>query len=263
MAETKNTLDKKKVETVKLLLSSLFARKQKFLIVDGNNKNRLIYTNFPYERTIYYRATPEDTICGVTVNDELIPLLHEAFPIFEKIVAELNLQQFMSAVNKCLAADKTKWPEIRIDKEHDEILIDLPEKEEGADTSVVCVGRLLPPDSLQYYEGIMSQFLKFTKDPFEMDFEIPEGHFNDPVILSDLLVPAPQPVTIKLPIQDGLSTVSFKEYLKKRNFPIKYRAFVQYRPDVRAARIALGYHDDWVNCLSMMPGMIWYPFVEM
>ena len=67
MAEEKlPALDKKKVDTLKCLFSSLFARKQKFLIIDGNNKDRLIYANFPYERTVYYRPTPEDTMCGLS-----------------------------------------------------------------------------------------------------------------------------------------------------------------------------------------------------
>ena len=259
MAE--ENIDKKKIETIKLLLSSLFARKQKYLIVDGKQKNRLIYANFPYERTIYYRSTPEDSICGVMVNDELVPLLHEAFPVLGSVVAEINLQTFMSSVNKNLTADKTKWPEIIIDKEHDELLMKLPPAGENQDPATVCIGRLLPPDALDYYEEIMNQFLKFTKDPLELDLDIPQGHFNDPIIFTDLLLPVPQPVTLKLPVQDGFSMVSFKEYLKKRNLPMKYRAFVQYRPETQAAKVSLGYEDDWVKCVSMMPGTIWFPFL--
>lgn len=259
MAE--ENIDKKKIDTVKLLLSSLFARKQKYLIVDGKSKNRLIYANFPYERTIYYRPTPEDAICGVTVNDELVPLLHEAFPLFDKVVAEIDLMKFMSAVNKCLAKDKTKWPVIDVDKDKDLLSITTPEKDMNGNPNVVCVGRLLPPDALEYYEVIMNNFLSFSKDLFDLDLKIPESSSDDPVMLADLVVPATHPVTIKLPMRDGVGMISFKEYLKKRALPLAYKAHVQYRPETQAAKVSLNYEDDWLRCVSMMPGTLWFPFL--
>lgn len=258
--EKKESLDKKKVETVKYLLSSLFARKQKYLVLDGNCKNRLIYANFPYERVIYYRSTPEDSICGVTVNDSVIPILHEAFPIFSNIVAEIELMSFMAAFNKSLANDKTKWPDIRIDKDSDKIFIDVPPKKEGEETQTFEVGRLLPPDSLKYYESIMENFMKFAEKPLEMDIEIPQGHFDDPVIFTDLTLPGEIPVGFKYPMKDGLSMVSFKEYLKKRSLPVKYHALVQYKPELRTARISFRHVDDWVDCMSIMPGTMWFPY---
>lgn len=273
MAE-EQALDKKKVETIKLLLSSLFARKQKYLVLDGKFKNRLIYANFPYERTIYYRPTPEDTVCGVTVNDSIVPILYEAFPLFGEIVAEISLQPFMSTLNKCLTNDKTKWPTIEIVKEDydkqliysggipkvDNLIMIIPAKGEEPETRVV-IGRLLPPDAHVYYEGIMSKYMEFTKDRIERDFEIPEGSLDEgDVILKDFMLGDAIPTLFKFPLRDGISLVSFKEYLKKRNFPIKYNAIIQYRPDTEAARIALGYKDDWVDALSIMPGTLWFPF---
>lgn len=260
MAEETVQLDKKKVETVKYLLSSLFARKQKYLIVDGNNKNRLIYANFPYERVIYYRSTPEDSICGVTVNPDIVPILHEAFPIFEKIIAEIDLMSFMAAFNKSLANDKTKWPSIRVDKEKgsDKIFIDIEPKKKGEQTQTFEVGRLLPPDALEYYESIMKQFMTFVEEPIKLDFELPQGHLDDPVILTDLKLPGD--IVFKCPLKDGLSMVSFKEYMKKRKLPVEYHALVQYKPDVRAAKIAMHHIDDWVDCITMMPGLLWFPF---
>ena len=255
-------LDKKKVETVKYLLSSLFARKQKYLIVDGNCKNRLIYANFPYERVIYYRSTPEDSICGVTVNDSVVPVLHEAFPIFEKVVAELELMSFMAAFNKSLTNDKTKWLQLRVDKDSDKIYADIPPPAKKPDEGVssVEVGRLLPPDSLKYYESIMDNFMSFVSKPLEMDIELPQGHFDDPVILTDLTLPGSDDVRFMYPMKDGLSMVSFKEYLKKRSLPIKYHALVQYKPDSKAARISFRHIDDWVDCMTIMPGTMWFPY---
>lgn len=260
MAEEVVQLDKKKVETVKYLLSSLFARKQKYLIVDGNNKNRLIYANFPYERVIYYRSTPEDSICGVTVNPEIVPILHEAFPLFEKVIAEIELMSFMAAFNKCLANDKTKWPEMKVDKEHDsdKIFVVIPPGKGETESTTVEVGRLLPPDALEYYDSIMKQFMSFVEKPIEMDFELPQGHLDDPIILTDLVMP--DNVIFKCPLRDGLSMVSFKEYLKKRKLPVEYHALVQYKPDVKAAKIAMHHIDDWVDCITMMPGLLWFPF---
>lgn len=254
-------LDKKKVETVKLLLSSLFARKQKYLIIDGNRKNRLIYANFPYERTIYYRSTPEDTICGVTINDEIVPILHEAFPAFGSIVAEIELQPFMSSLNKLLSNDKTKWPEFNIDKKTDKLSFTLPDVDENGKPVVVNIGRLLPPDALKYYEGIMDQFMSFDKNPFEIDVDIPDSLLKNPIIYTDLLIPSATPIRLRYPLQDGCSLVSFKEYLKKRELPMAYKALVQYRQNSQAAKVALKYCDDWLTCVSMLPGSIWFPFI--
>lgn len=259
MSEEKNTLDKKKVETIKLLLSSLFARKQKYLVVDGANKNKVIYSNFPYERTIYYRPTPEDTMCGVTINPEVMPIFHEAFPVLDNVVAEINLQPFMSTFNKGLSTDKTKWPEITVDKTNDKLYMCYKENDE---VKKVEIGRLLPPDAHQYYESIMKKFMNFTKDISKVEFELPTDHLDDDVLVTDIVLPDENKTKITLPIQDGVSVVSFKEYLKKRGFPIKYEAQVQYRPDSKSAKVAFAYKDDLVDCLGMMPGTIWFPFFE-
>lgn len=254
-------IDKKKIETIKYLLSSLFARKQKYLIVDGNTKNRLIFANFPYERTINYRSEPEDSLCVVDIQDEVAPIFYEAFPIFEKVIAELELLPFMSAFNKSFAADKTKWPIIEKDDASDKLLVKIHDKE-GTDQTII-VGRLLPPDSASYFSNIMDNFMSWgpDKDPIkEVEFDIPQGHFDDPLIYIDI----PkffESRALRFPIKDGLSVVSFKEYLNKRNLPPHYKALVQYRPDVNAFKIAFEHFDDWVRCLSLMPGTMWLPFV--
>jgi len=269
MSEEKSEpIDKKKIETVKYLLSSLFARKQKYLVVDGNNKNSLIYANFPYERTINYRSTPEDSVCCVMVNDTVAPLIHEAFPVFDKIIAEIELMPFMAAFNKSIAKDKTKWPEVKIDNETDKLFVEIEgdEKQEDEGTEEkktalkIVVGRLLPPDSTSLYKRIVDQFLSFTDSKEEVEFEIPQGHDQDPVILVDLLLKSLNS-TFRCPIKDGLSMVSFKEYLNKRKLPIKYKALVMCRPEMRAAKVAFEHEDDWVKCLSLMPGTLWLPFI--
>lgn len=263
MAEEKReSLDKKKVEMVKCLLSSLFARKQKFLIVSGNNKDKLIYANFPYERVIYYRSNSKDTLCGVTINREVGEILHEAFPIFEKIVGEIDLMKFMSSMNKALAVDKTKWPVVEVDKETDRLLMVIPGKA-GTDTpeTKVIVGRLLPPDSTESYDAIMKRFMSFAENPFELEFGLPSGHFDDPLILTDVDLPTNEKVHLRCPVKDGVSAVSFKEYFKRRELPIKYKVVVQYRPKARSAKVAFHHTDDWVDCWSIMPGITWFPFI--
>lgn len=256
------SLDKEKVETVKCLLSSLFARKQKFLIVDGTHKDRLVYANFPYERTIYYRPTPEDTLCGVTVNEKLVGILHEAFPIFDKIVGEISLMDFMSTMNKALASNKSEWPKIEVDNETDRLVMTIPPKAGSSDEEQKkVIGRLLPPDSLNYYDEIMKKFMSFASEKLEVDFNIPGGHFDDPVIYTDVVLPSKEPIRFRCPIKDGISLVSFKEYFKRRELPVKYKAVVQYRPESRLAKVAFHHLDDWVDCWSIMPGTCWFPFV--
>lgn len=253
----KEKIDKEKVATIKLLLSSLFARKQKFLIVDGKTKNRFVFTNMPYERTIYYRTTPEDTICGVEINNTVAPLLYEAFPIFEKVVAEIAIQPFTASLNKCLQKDPTKWPEVKT-TEDDKLFIEAPTKEGGVEN--VEVGRLLPPDAIDGYVSIMEDFKKFVGEPLIKDLCLPLDHLKDDVILTDMILPGKVESMFKFPVRDGISMVSFKEYLKKRGLPMNYRAIIQYKEQPNVAKIALGYDDDWIHCVSMMPGTIWFPF---
>ena len=266
--ETKETLDKKKIEKIKLLLSSLFSRSQKYLLVDGNNKGRLVFTNFPYERVILYKSEPEDIISTVSItNSEISDILYEAFPMLGSIVAEIHLQQFLAAVNKCLADDKTKWPEIVVDKETDKLFMTHAKEGEAITAEI---GRLLPPDALSFYDKLVEDFMSFTRKFMDIQFGIPDGHYDDPVIFQDLTISDPEndehkvpepTVTFKCPLKDGIPLVSFKEYIKKRELPVMYTGRVQYRPETRSAKIGFGYSDDWLTSWSIMPGSLWFPFV--
>ena len=258
--EVQEQLDKKKIEKVKLLLSSLFSRSQKYLIVDGSSKNRLVFTNFPYERVILYKSEPEDVMSVVSItNKEVSDALYEAYPILGGIVAEIHLQQFLAAMNKSLAADKTKWPEVVVNKETDKLLVSYA-KEGEAET--IEVGRLLPPDALQFYDKIMDDFMNFTKEFTDIKFDIPSDHFGDDVLLQDFdLGTNGESVKFKCPLKDGIPLVSFKEYLKKRALPILYTGRVQYKPETRSAKIGFGYTDDWLTSWSIMPGSLWFPFI--
>ena len=259
--EVKNeALDKKKVEKIKLLLSSLFSRSQKFLVVDGSNKNRLVFTNFPYERVILYKSEPEDVMSMVSItNKEVSDILYEAFPILGGIVAEIHMLPFLASMNKCLTADKTKWPEIVVDKENDKLIMSFAKEGE---TETVEVGRLLPPDALQFYDKIMEDFMNFTKKFTDIKFGIPPDHFGDDVILQDFDVGTDgESVKFKCPLKDGIPLVSFKEYLKKRSLPILYTGRIQYKSETRSAKIGFGYTDDWLTSWSIMPGSLWFPFI--
>ena len=258
--EVKEALDKDKIEKIKLLLSSLFSRSQKYLVVDGSNKNRLVFANFPYERVILYKSEPEDVMSVVSItNKEISDVLYEAYPILGGVVAEIQMQQFLASMNKCLAADKTKWPEIVIDKENDKLLVSFA-KEGEAET--VVVGRLLPPDALQFYDKIMDDFMHFTKEFRDIQFGIPLDHFDDDVVLQDFdLGTNGESVRFKCPLRDGVPLVSFREYLKKRELPVLYTGRVQYKPETRSAKIGFGYTDDWLTSWSIMPGSLWFPFI--
>ena len=260
MSDEKEALDKKKVEKVKLLLSSLFSRSQKYMLVDGSNKDRLVFANFPYERVILYKSEPEDTMSVVSITDkELSSALYEAFPVFGSIVAEIHLHEFLAAMNKCLSEDKTSWPEIIIDKENDKLFISYAKAGEAVTQEV---GRLLPPDALSFYDKIFNDFMNFTKEFIDVPFGIPAGHFDDPVILKDFAFDTPEGAQCKFmcPLKSGLPLVSFKEYLKKRGLPVQYTGRVQYRPDTKCAKIGFGYTDDWLTSWSVMPGSLWFPF---
>jgi len=269
MASTELSFNKK-VAIVKLILSSLYARKQKFMGIDAKQKGLFFLSNIPLDRTTIYRPDIDDTIAKVQLGGLPLDLLYEAFPQFEEFTGVLNLQPFTSVMNKRLSTDKA-WPKLDIDTETDIISMKLPsnttalvevspEIQEGGS---VKVGRLAPPNLFELYERIFRHFNSFVEQPLERDVQIPTAYANDKIIMSDVDLKNDEKGTVetfRVPLQDGTNIPSFKEYLSKRKIPWTYRLLVQYNQHQNAAKVSVSYRDDWVTTQTIMPGTIWFPF---
>ena len=92
---------------------------------------------------------------------------------------------------------------------------------------------------------------------------MPTACYNGKVVLLDVEILNEVKnctVFLNLPFQDGMSGVSFKEYLAKRKLPWKYTVHIQYNPSKSVAKVAFCHKDDYVDVVSIAPGSIWFPY---
>ena len=109
MAEQKNTFPKK-INQVKLLLSSLFARKLNYLIVNGRKPGTIFFTSIEPERALFYKPDIDDQLSRVVLSDKAKEVLYEIFPVFKDNIAAFFLSKFLSLMNKKLQVEKGVAP---------------------------------------------------------------------------------------------------------------------------------------------------------
>ena len=273
----------KKLNVLKLFLSSLYARKQKFLVVDGNSRCLFYLTNVPYERIPLYRPDIEDTMAKVVVKELVAELLYEAFPIFGDACFELELAAFTAAFNKILVANRAEYPKMKLNKANNTITMAVPqlqtpkgsmdvgdadpdelvELEKSPMSSVdTVVGRVVSSHAFEYYEKVFKYFLGFAEKQIVREIQIPTAYSNDKVILSSIELENPvkeRTDVFQVPLQDGTNMPSFKEYLSKRKLPWTYKLLVGYKPEQSIAKIAVAFADNWVDTVTIMPALLWFP----
>lgn len=259
----------KKMTAVKLLLSSLFARKLNWVVFNGDDPNTLIYTNVPPERIVFYRPEIEDQMSLVKVSDEGVKYLYELFPFFRSTCGVVFLPDFLSTVNKLIAETKGVAPNVRIDLGSGNFLMDVPkaaQQEFDIDDSKpteVAIGHLIISEAYELYKNVFNHHNSFTQNVIEKNITLGATAKQDKttaisVELHNALVNAD--VILSLPIQDGTNIVSFTEYLGKRKAEWKYRVLIQYNEKRSAAKVAYAYKDELVDAISITPGALWFPF---
>ena len=283
--ESKMSLSKK-LNALKLFLSSLYARKQKFLVVDGNEKGLFYLTNVPYERIPLYRPDIEDTMAKVRVKGLIADLLYEALPVFGQACFELTLAEFTAAFNKILVANRSEYPKMSVNQKDNTMVMAVPqlhnpkgnvevgdatpeefETLEGSPLPPIdtVVGRVISSHAFEYYENVFKYFMGFAEQHIEREVTVPQAYSNDKVVLSSVELANPvknRTDVFKVPLQDGTNIPSFKEYLSKRKLPWIYKLLIGYRPEQSVAKIAVSFSDDWVDTLTIMPALLWFPFKD-
>ena len=267
----------KKINLVKLLLSSLFARKHDYVVVNGRKPGRVFYTTIPADRAMFFKPDIDDQLASVEWSEKASKIIYEAFPLFKETIAIIHLPKFLAMMNKQLAAKKGVYPVPRVNADTGDITFDIPE---GTDIEKLfktpkdrarffrppnghLVGQLITEDNFAGYEAIFNQFVNFNPEPIDMNITIAEAFANDPVVMVDVDVPNRThncSVGFRLPIQDGTNIVSFKEYLSKKKVPWTYPIRIQYKEDQSVAKISCCYRDDLVDVVSITPGSLWFPF---
>lgn len=274
MATAEEMAFNKKVNTVKLILSSLFARKQDFLVVDGNVRNKLFFTNITTDRAIFYKPDIEDTLHEVKLSETVAPSFYDIFPIFKDSICIVHLAKLLSRMNKRLAYLKSQPINLRVDADTGHIIIDCPPEKEDIEKAIfngtdkpdmipVVVGHLITEDLFVKYEEIVARFMSFIKEPIERTVSVSSAVGDDKFVLNNIELDNEAyncPVFVNIPIADGVSVVSYKEYLTKKKLPWKYKALIMYNPKRSVAKIAYEHKDDMVDALCISPGTLWFPY---
>ena len=260
----------KKMNEVKLLLSSLFARKLNWVVFNGDDPNTLIFTSVEISRIAFYRPEIDDQMAMVKVTDDGIKYLYELFPFFRSTCGVIFLPTFLSTMNKLIAENKGVAPNVRIDLKRDSFFMDAPnstkpefELDENSKPTEVCVGYLTIADYYNAYKAVFAHHCSFGSNTLEKNITLGDAAKNDKT--TGIVVSIPNTrfntdVYLKLPIQDGTNIVSFTEYLSKRKAEWKYRLLIYYDERHSVAKVAYAYKDEWVDAVSITPAALWFPF---
>ena len=256
------------VKVVKLLTSSIFARKLTYLVTSCKEIGLFYYSNIPWDRVVMYRPDITDGLSKVKVtSDTVINSLYTALPDLKKMSVELNIPAFGSALNRYLSAHKTdlKFPEFIIPEGTREIRIDAPSKikneitKEEIHLDYSVVGQVIPDDGINLYEDIISNYRKFSDDVRKYEFKVNEIIAGEKVSLEMIDVNVgPSNYKFGLPITDGLSMVSAKEYVKKREGYPLYGIDLMVNEARRTAKALINFTDDWLESTTIMPGSLWF-----
>lgn len=258
----------KKMTSVKLLLSSLFARKLNWVVFNGDDPNTFIYTNVPVNRIVFYRPEIDDQMSLVKVTDEGVRYLYELFPFFRSTCGVIFLPDFLSTVNKLIAETKGVAPNVRVDLGREVFIMDAPSSAKEFDIGEVVetekvVGQLIVAEAYELYKNVFNQHNCYTQNVIEKNISLGSTAKSDKTTVVNVEIHnslIDNDVIFSLPIQDGTNIVSFTEYLSKRKAEWKYRVLIQYNEKRSAAKVAYAYKDDMVDAVSITPGALWFPF---
>lgn len=246
---------KTKLKVVKFITSALFARKQPFMIINGNEQGVFYYTNVDVSRVVLYRPTIEDVVSRVKIiSEDVLKILYEAYPVFKNIIAQIDLREFSKAVNKCIKEEPGKFPDLVVNKDTNELTM---LTSNGA--VAFLVGNLVSEHDISYYEEIVDKFSKFGDRLVRRSFKGVQVSGDDKVSLEITDIECDKDrAEFGLPIKDGVNLVSVKEYINKRKLDATYSVGMLVNSAARTAKVMIDYADDWLNASTIMPGSLWF-----
>jgi len=239
--------------TVKLVTSALFARKQPFMIVNGGTPGMFYYTSITPNRVALYRPEIEDALSQVTIKNEgVLSDLYEAFPKLKEIVAVIDLVKFSAARNKLEKKTKDRFPEMIVLDGGNVVLraedIDMP------------IGSLISDLTVSYYKEIIDKYNSFSGNLVKKQFRATQISGDDKLTLEivDIDCKDGHKGELGYPVKDGFSMVSAKEYVNKRDLDPLYTVGMLVNEAAKTARGILSYADDWLDASTIMPGILWF-----
>ncbi len=247
--------------TIKLMFSSLFARRMPYLLFEEGS-GTWYFTNVSPEELLVLVPNMTHVIHEVTFNNsEMKDSIVERFPILNR-TGLIDTRKINSLLNKSKTPDNLQ---IRI-RPNTAIL----ELYDTADTEGVyeCedVGVLLEPDLLAKYREHVEFYLnrkQWTDDNRMATYVI------DPAVMirsgASMVTITNKPTdslsaiyVVNIPIRDGLNIISANEYVKKMKCPGKLDIAVCY-DNGKALKAVTRYRDDNINVTSVQLCAMWFP----
>ena len=249
---------KESVKTVKLLLSSLFARKLPKMIVSYTSPGVFYFTNIESERIALYKATPEDVLSKVKiVSENVLRILYEAFPFMKESICEIDVSTMGSVLNKSLQVTKDKYPEAIVDKDSNSLK--LVYKDKDGNNQTVVAGKLLTEWEFDFYTEILTKFDKFSDNVIKRQFRYDAQESDSKVTIEIVEVAGKNGSSeFGLPVSDGLNLVSSREYIRRRGLDPLYDLWLQFDEGTHTSKATIHYLDDWLDACTIMPGSLWF-----
>lgn len=244
------TDSKIRIKQLKRLTSSLFARRSKYLVIGKDHPEVWYFTSIPVNNVAYtLRYDTECRIHCVTFEDpDLYENLFVLFPALRGLSFILDIEKFNSQLT--LADKEKRSVDPIIQTIHQLSIQEIP------------VGQEISSDQLAAYRVPYEQYI-LSKDTAEKILHVPihvdsksELHFI-PLLTDD--AGSLRPIRrISIPYIDGLTGVSYFEYIKKCKTPVTYQLEYWLSEDLFYVTSHF-MEEHGIDVVSVLPKVIFHP----
>lgn len=243
-------------DTLRLLFSSLFARRMDYLIL-GYDADTWFQTNISPEAIQTYQPDAEYVIHKIEFNSpEMKEVILNLLPVLRDKLICLDLSKFLRYFNK-----KPKDLNLSV---KDNLLCS-----DDAGTEIIC-GRLISRFDVDMYHQFFQPNdrvnLAASMDAKAMTFPIDSKLIEKSDVVFHQIFDKPtgslQEIhPIRIPLYDGFNMVSINEYCKKRIAikPLEFTLVASAWQENDAVLVAIIYEDEDIKVVSIQPGLLWFP----
>lgn len=238
-------------ENLKLLFSSLFARKMPYVIfAHADEDDAMIFTNISLDDIMLYEPNTDKYIHTVLLKDRsFLDWIYETFPILKEHKCILDVRQFMTALNK----SSDKYSSAKLELCDNSITI-------TTTNGTIPCGSVIDDEIVTAYmkifsgissTGLWSESKKLSPSEVGKDFSIIE------VVLDDSNVYNKENLLYKTILEPGKNVPSVAEYCKKTKEPCFIKLMVNKQNS--AIRVKYVCISDSIYVESICPAMFWFP----
>lgn len=264
-------LEKEERDVLKLVLSSLFARKQKYLWINSSDSKTVYFSTIGHEMPLgkktgnkhppmgpvyAYKPTVDDFVHRVSFKDGIFTnAMRKAFPFCILGTTCINLQEFTTVLNKDLL--DTLLPD------KSDTSVDIEKHVKNRPSIVVNVATKV---GKHFYNVIANYYTTFKRNVLcnENVSVVADGvtskagsRLTHVEIDFSKLSKITSDYLLKIPIYEGLTSISQAEYTKRSKR--QGTTTIYLAPNKKAVGLVIIYEDDFVKVESIQPVSLWFP----